>query len=920
MTTFVAGRGARWACGAAIALSLLTQPAGAQSKPPSAAISPEEMSFDVPAGPLAAALARFGEQAHLQFVYESKTVQGMRSEGIRGRMSIDGALTRLLQGLNVSYRYLSTGAVTIEPKQTNDTRVLGPVRVEGAEQSPHFGEAGRAAGLNGINGSRDITATEGTGSFTSGALTVGSKAPQALKDVPQSLSVLTSERMEQQNVTDYTGALRQLPGITLVQGATSIENTFYSRGFAITSIQVDGGAPLSTLMDFYPQIDMSIYDHVELLRGAAGLFNGYGDPSGTVNLVRKKPLDNAQFKMDAQAGSWNNYRVVADANSPLALEGKLRGRLILTYQDNDYFYDTAKDNKALIYGIAQLDATPTTLVTGGISYTRQDSVPWQGGLPFYQTGGDLGLPRSTCLCFPWNRWDFETTEIFGGVEQKLGDAWTLDIDLTRNRQQNSKKLGYSQGGVNPNNLRGPILTGTYNDYASDQLSTEVVLSGAFTAFGQRQEVTIGANRVKSDGAGRMGYMSLISGTAAAPYQPYAGGPSFYSGSPDGSQPPIDVFNFDPAGLLYSEPRNPLRNVFYPVYDTVQSSAYLNLRLTAFDRLHLTTGLRWSRYEFANVRETYCRNTTGACLGMQVGDVYSVAREGFRDEDVSWPPAASLSFDITKSLSAYLGYTDIYISQGRNLDVDHRPLPPVTGSNWEAGFKWSPRDGRLNVTLAAYRIRQKGFGMFSPDAPIVEVSPGVVCCYLVDPDRLELSDGGDLEATGELLPGWQLSASYTYDETKREGSYYGRDEGKPIVSIQPKHLYKLWTSYDFGAAGHGGVLAGLTLSAGINGQSSGYYSGSICVNLNPNTPPDPITGAQPCVSSAPPDRVDYSFTVASYAVVAARIDYRLSDKWSMALNIENLFDKTYYQTVSGSPIGGNWYGTPRSATVSVRGSW
>ncbi len=80
-----------------------------------------------------------------------------------------------------------------------------------------------------------------------------------------------------------------------MQGDTNLEHTFYSRGFAINSIQIDGGAPLTTGIlggqSFYPQIDISQYDHVELLRGAAGLFNGYGDPSGTVNLVRKKPLD-----------------------------------------------------------------------------------------------------------------------------------------------------------------------------------------------------------------------------------------------------------------------------------------------------------------------------------------------------------------------------------------------------------------------------------------------------------------------------------------------------------------------------------------------------------------------------------------------------------------------------------------------------
>jgi outer membrane receptor for ferric coprogen and ferric-rhodotorulic acid len=66
-------------------------------------------------------------------------------------------------------------------------------------------------------------------------------------------------------------------------------------------------------------------------------------------------------------------------------------------------------------------------------------------------------------------------------------------------------------------------------------------------------------------------------------------------------------------------------------------------------------------------------------------------------------------------------------------------------------------------------------------------------------------------------------------------------------------------------------------------------------------------------------VPFAFTVPAYAVVSARIDYRLSRRWSLALNLENIFDKTYYSAV-GSVSSGNWYGTPRSYTVTLQGKW
>src|SRR5262249_46555338 len=116
--------------------------------------------------------------------------------------------------------------------------------------------------------SNDVTATEGTGSFTTGAMTIGSKAPRAIKDTPQSVSVITAERIEQQHLTDLTDALRQAPGVSLAQ-SSSLTSTFYSRGFTISNIQIDGNAPLvrdntSSPCCYAAQIDVSQYDHVEL--------------------------------------------------------------------------------------------------------------------------------------------------------------------------------------------------------------------------------------------------------------------------------------------------------------------------------------------------------------------------------------------------------------------------------------------------------------------------------------------------------------------------------------------------------------------------------------------------------------------------------------------------------------------------------
>ena len=124
-------------------------------------------------------------------------------------------------------------------------------------------------------------------------------------------------------------------------------------------------------------------------------------------------------------------------------------------------------------------------------------------------------------------------------------------------------------------------------------------------------------------------------------------------------------------------------------------------------------------------------------------------------------------------------------------------------------------------------------------------------------------------------------------------------------------------YDFAAAGHRGALSGLVVAGGVNGQSSAYQSGSTCVRLDDTVPPNPLTGSQPC---APGGFEDYKFTVPAYALLSGRIDYRFSKIWSLAVNLENLLDKTYYQTTGYSVTGGHWYGAPRSFTATLRAKW
>ncbi|MEJ0037930.1 MAG: TonB-dependent siderophore receptor [Gammaproteobacteria bacterium] len=884
----------RWAIAGAAALALFGPVAAiaqADSRAGSAVATQADVRvFDIPALPLATAAIRFSEQAGVQLVFDAPIAKGVVAKAVNGRMSIKDALTRMLAATGVTWRYLNNGTITLErAPDSAGTRVLGPVRVQGT--------AAEGGGTAGINGSSDATATEGTGSYTSGALSIGSKTAQSMKDTPQSVSVITAQRMADQNINSFAEAMSYATGITRTGGQTSLDSGFISRGFGLTSIQIDGGAPLSTSYRYYAQLDMSQYDHVELLRGAAGQFNGYGDPSGTVNLVRKRPLDHRQVTLETEAGSSDTYRTVLDATSPLALDGQLRGRVVFTHQENKYFYDVAGDKKTLLYGILEYDLTPSTVMRGGISYARQNSVPWYNGLPRYENGDDLHLPRSTCLCFPWNHWDFDTREFFVQADQKLGDRWTLKLNVTNNRQDTTRKLVGTSGAVNPITGLGPTLTGNGSELNSKQLVAEATLAGSFDVLGQRQEVLLGVNRSHADGGDTVGHGNPISST----YTPYPGGPV--------GIPQINVLSFDPRSPLYSEPPTLLPSQGDVENGAVDSVGYADFRLTAFDRWHLVSGVRWSQYRRDSSSVTICNTNSGACAG-RVGSWRSPpVLYTYSAHDVSWPPTVSLIYDVNPSLSTYVGYTDIYQSQANYVDLDLKPLEPILGSNVELGAKWQAPDGRLNASLAGYRIEKKHFAVEVEDGPYLGPNGTYpVCCYSIDPSNTQLSQGIDAELAGEVRPGWQVSTGYTWNKNEYKGRSNGSSEGQPFASIQPKHLLKVWTSRAFRS---GGWLNDLTVAGGVIAQTKAYRAGSACVEFNP---PNPTTGAVTCLRSAP-----YQYTQKAYAILSARVDYRINSVWNVALNSDNLTDVRYYQTPGGS-TSGNWYGAPRSYRLSLRGQF
>ena len=179
----------------------------------------------------------------------------------------------------------------------------------------------------------------------------------SLKETPQSISVITSKQIEDQNLNDINDVLVQTPGISMRQlGQKSAgHSTYFARGMEITNIQRDGIPSLyGSSSNFISLENSAIYERIEITRGSTGLTNGSGNPAASINYVRKKPTKEFQGNTKISYGSWDTYKAMLDISGGLNEDKSLRGRLVASYGEGDNQQDRYHQENSLIYGAFRL--------------------------------------------------------------------------------------------------------------------------------------------------------------------------------------------------------------------------------------------------------------------------------------------------------------------------------------------------------------------------------------------------------------------------------------------------------------------------------------------------------------------------------------------------------------------------------------
>ncbi len=595
------------------------------------------------------------------------------------------------------------------------------------------------------------------------ATSVGTKMTLIQRDIPQSVSIISQQRMEDQQLESLGDVMENTTGISK-STTDSDRSLYYSRGFQIDNYMIDG---IPTYFESQWNLgdalaDTALYERVEVLRGATGLMTGTGNPSAAINMVRKHATSRTfTGNLSAEYGSWNKQRYVADLQGPVTESGNVRARLIAGYQDNDSWLDRYNNKKTFFSGIIDADLSDTTSLSAGYEYQRIDvNSPTWNGLPWWNSDGSTRhYDRSHSTAPDWAYNDKEFNKFFITLKQRFADTWEATLNATHSQTKFDSKMMYLDAVVNKDTGQ---LIGPYGSYGAgyDYVggtgwnsgtrkidALDLYSQGTYDLFGRQHNLMFGGSYSKQTNRYLNTWANIFPDEFGSFYD--------YDGNFPETQWGQQTVAQDDT--------------------THMKSLYAATRISLADPLHLILGARYTNWRIDTLSYSMEKNHT--------------------------TPYAGLIFDINDNWSAYASYTSIFQPQDYR-DSSGKYLSPVTGNDYEIGLKSDWMNSRLTTTLSVFRIEQDN----------VAESTGQLISGSTDSAYRgvngTVSKGVEFELNGALTDNWQM----TFGATR----YVADDnEGNAVNPNLPRTSVKLFTRYRLPA------MPKLTVGGGVNWQDRTY---------------------------------------------------------------------------------------------------
>ena len=656
-----------------------------------------------------------------------------------------------------------------------------------------------------VTGERDSYAADDGSTAT--------KTPTPLINVPQAVTVITADQIEDQALRTLNDALRYVTGVSLGTGEGHRDQIILRGQSTTADFYIDG---LRDDSQYYrPLYNV---ERIEVLKGANALIFGRGAGGGAINRVMKtadtmSTLIGADFSVD----SFGGFSGAADINQPLTDSVALR--VTGTYEELENhrnFYD------GRFFGISPTltaELGPNTRLTASYTYDDDRRVV------------DRGIPSENGE--PLRGFD----KVFFGDTSGYNTS-TNQAHIARARIDHAFSEALS--------FNASVQFADYDKFYGN------ILPGAITGTGAGRTVTLAGYESGNTRQNLIGQANLIA--------EFATGPATHT-----LLVGVEAMDQDSTAIRNNASFGGAGNIILPLADSFtipaftvlpnsQSESSLNtLSFYLQDQIDLglvqfVAGLRYDRFDLESLN----------------------IRSGFAGErvDEKWSPRLGVIVKPSEAVSLYASYATSFLPQSGDqftvLSAVSETLVPEKFENWEAGIKYAITP-ELVATAAVFQLDRTNTQ--SPDP----ANPGQV--ILTGATRTK---GIELSLAGEVTEDLQVTLGYTLLDGKITRTTSSAPAGRELSQV-PGQQVSAWARYQ--------LTRQFGIGAGLIHQSRQYTTLTNAVELP------------------------------SYARVDAALYYDISPELTLQLNVENLFDATYYP--SSHNDNNIQPGEPFNATLSAR---
>lgn len=590
-----------------------------------------------------------------------------------------------------------------------------------------------------------------------------------VQDIPQNVQSLSTETLDMAAITQLSGALDLVSGVSHLNNFGGLWDSYAIRGFSGDVAGLPSGFLVNGFngaRGFGGPRDTSSVERIDVLKGPTSALFGRGEPGGTVNIVTKKPEFRPEGYVLLQGGSWKSFRAEADYTTPVSDD--LAFRINAAYDDAGSFRDTIRTKKFFVTPSVLWQIGDRTSVSYEMEFSSQE-IPFDRGLPIFNNDFDR-LPVTRFLGEPGD--GPIKIDVWGNQVQfqhDFSDDWSLLVGASyrKTRLRGTGEYPELVASRQPFFADGTILSRQrrYEDSRSESLIARAELTGHFDVGALSNTLVVGID---------YDYMDLD--RIQTRFRPPAYVPGMSLEQING----INVLN--PVYGAYTLP-NPFASTVFDQDEVAKSwGAYFYDQIDLTEWLKVRVGGRYDEF-----RQTIFDRTTLGTSGQNVS---------------AFSPQAGLVIQPTDTLSFY-GSFGRGFRPNSGQDFFGNAFAPEKSESYEVGAKYALPGNRLTASLALFTMTKTNILTADPNP---ERSGYVIA---VGGAR---SRGVEVDVNAKLPYNFNVMLAYSYVDAFSTSSVLDPDFGKAILPGDPlinvaKHSGNVMLTKEFEIGGGKSAMIG-----------------------------------------------------------------------------------------------------------------